>query len=113
MQDCAALAWSLGKLAYRDGDLMVAVCERYTAACTGSGPQQIGTISQMLKGATLQHCLTQQLLKLLQVQATVALGSQERSYAVLQDVLDGCSSLLRSLALVLLQSLFTVSPLSC
>lgn len=91
MQDCAALSWSLGKLAYRDTDLMEAVCDRYVAVCTStSKPQAIGTISQMLKGATLQRCLTQELMKLLQAQATVTLGSQERSIAALQDILDGC-----------------------
>lgn len=89
MQDCAALAWSLGKLAYSDSDLMNSLCERYVAACTYGPPQPIGTISQMLKGATLQRCLTKQLLRLLQAQAAIALGSQERSTAVLQDVLDG------------------------
>ena len=92
MQDCAALAWSLGKLAYRDGDLMHAVCDRYEAACMSSKAQSIGTVSQMLKGATLQHCLTQRLLRLLQAQGAAALGSQERSAEVLQDVLDGCAA---------------------
>lgn len=91
MQDCAALAWSLGKLAYRDGDLMHAVCDRYEAVCMSSEAQSIGTVSQMLKGATLQHCLTQRLLRLLQAQGAAALGSQERSAEVLQDVLDGCA----------------------
>ena len=90
VQDCAALAWSLGKLAYRDNDLMEAVCDRYEAACMCGAQQSIGTVSQMLKGATLQHCLTLRLLRLLQAQGAAALGSQERSAAVLQDVMGGC-----------------------
>jgi hypothetical protein len=79
---------------------MEALCDRYKVACAGSPPQSIGTISQMLKGVALQRCLTQHLFRLLQSQAAVALGSRERSSAVLQDVLAGCD--IRPLVLFLL-----------
>lgn len=89
MQDCASLAWSLGKLAYRDPDLMEAICDRYVAACGNAPPESIGIVSQMLKGVLLQRCLTPQLMQLLQAQAEKTLGSAERSAAVLQEVMDG------------------------
>lgn len=90
VQDCAVLAWSLARLAYRDDDLMAALRQRYLDTSVHSA-QSVGTVSQMLKGCAVSGALTRELYALLLEQAEGALGSAEHARRMAQQVCDGCA----------------------
>lgn len=90
VQDCAVLAWSLARLAYRDDELMAALRQRYLDTSVLSA-QSVGTVSQMLKGCAVAGALTRELYLLLLEQAEGALGSAERAQRMAQQVRDGCA----------------------
>jgi hypothetical protein len=89
MQDCALLAWSLGRLGYEDDGLFQGLEQQYISQSI-QYPQPLPVITQMLKGFAISGMMTKELYDMLFQQADGQLGSPQQASKFLQVLHRAC-----------------------
>jgi hypothetical protein len=89
MQDCALLAWSLGRLGYEDDGLFQGLEQQYISQSI-QYPQPLPVITQMLKGFAISGMMTKELYDMLFQQADGQLGSPQQASKFLQVLHHAC-----------------------
>jgi hypothetical protein len=83
MQDCALLAWSLGRLGYEDEGLFQGLEQQYINQGI-QYPQPLPVITQMLKGFAISGMVSKELYDMLLQQADSQLGSLQQASRYLE-----------------------------